>query len=44
MPQPSAASFSAGNGLQTRPELSIAYALPPNQAPGYLVHGEVGGK
>jgi hypothetical protein len=44
IPHPSAANYSTHNGLQTQPELTIAYALRPSQAPGYLVHGEVGGK
>lgn len=44
MPQSPAASFPAGTGLQTQPELTVAYALPPNQPSGYLVHGDVTGK
>jgi hypothetical protein len=44
MPQPQAATFPTSNGLQTPHELPMAYALPPSQAPGYLVHGKVGGK
>lgn len=43
-PQPSTASYSAHNGLHTQPDMAITYALRPSQAPGYLVHGEVGGK
>jgi hypothetical protein len=44
MPPPPAATFPAGSGLQTQPDLTIAYALPPNQPSGYLVHGEVAGE
>ncbi|KDR17195.1 APOBEC1 complementation factor [Zootermopsis nevadensis] len=43
VPQPPAATYPTGSGLQTQPELTIAYALPPNQPSGYLVHGKVTG-
>jgi hypothetical protein len=43
IPAPSGSNYATHNGLETQPELTIAYALPPRQAPGYLVHGEVAG-
>ena len=44
MPQPPAAPFPAGSTIPAQPEITVAYALPPTQAPAYLVHGKVGGK
>jgi hypothetical protein len=44
MPQLPTATYTAGTGLQTQPELAIAYALPPNHSSGYLVHGKVTGE
>lgn len=43
MPQPPAAPFPAGSRIPAQPEITVAYALPPSQAPAYLVHGRVGG-
>jgi len=44
MAQPPPAPFPAGNRIPAQPEITVAYGLPPTQAPAYLVHGKVGGK
>jgi len=44
MPQPPPAPFPAGSRIPPQPEITLAYGLPPTQAPAYLVHGKVGGK
>lgn len=43
MAQPPPAPFPAGNRIPAQPEITVAYGLPPTQAPAYLVHGKVGG-
>lgn len=43
MPQPPPAPFPAASRIPAQPEITVAYGLPPAQAPAYLVHGKVGG-
>jgi hypothetical protein len=41
---PPSVPFPAGSRIPAQPEITVAYGLPPTQAPAYLVHGKVGGK